>query len=122
MSAFYDRMAATALRLIAQFGQPVSLQVIQVGDYDPETGTSAPSTTLEQTVSGVLIEYTGQEYQNSTLIQQGDKKLKVAAHGLAWAPNLSTKAVIQGKTWVVFTVKEINPAGTPLVYELQVRA
>lgn len=123
MNAFYDRTAATALRLITQFGQPVTIRAITVGEYDPETGTAPPDTITEQTAQGILLDFTGQEFQNNSLIKQGDKKLKIAAQGLAWVPELLNKVVVQGRTWsIVPPLKEINPAGTPILYELQVRS
>jgi hypothetical protein len=123
MNAFYDRTAATALRLITQFGQPVTIRAITVGEYDPDTGSAPPDTITEQTAQGILLDFTGQEFQNNSLIKQGDKKLKIAAQGLAWAPDLLNKVIVQGRTWsIVPPLKEINPAGTPILYELQVRS
>ncbi|MBD9585825.1 hypothetical protein IB254_02035 [Pseudomonas sp. PDM03] len=121
--AFYDEMAALALDMIAEFGQPVIIRATTVGEYDPEAGTASPDTVIEQTAQGMLIDFTGQEFQNNTLIKQGDKKLKIAAQGLAWVPGLLDKVIVQGRTWsIVPPLKEINPAGTPILYELQVRS
>jgi hypothetical protein len=121
--AFYDEMAVMALDLITQFGQPVALRDITKGAYNPATGETTPDTTTERTAQGILADYTGREFQANSLIQQGDKKLKIAAAGLASPPSLQSKVVIQGKTWsIVPPLKEINPAGTPLLYELQVRS
>lgn len=123
MNAFYDRTAATALRLITQFGQPVTISKTEPGEYDPETGGDTPGATIEQTAQGILLDFTGQEFQNNSLIKQGDKKLKIAAQGLEWVPDLLNKVIIQGRTWsIVPPLKEVNPAGTPILYELQVRA
>ncbi|WP_085708279.1 MULTISPECIES: hypothetical protein [unclassified Pseudomonas] len=123
MTAFYDRTAATALRLITQFGQPVIIRATTVGEYDPETGSAPPDSTKEQTAQGILLDFTGQEFQNNSLIKQGDKKLKIAAQGLEWVPDLLNKVIIQGRTWsIVPPLKEVNPAGTPILYELQVRS
>ncbi|WP_040263675.1 hypothetical protein [Pseudomonas massiliensis] len=121
MSAFYDRMADTALRLISQYGQTMTLREVTPGTYDPSTGETSPDAATETSVSGVLIEYTGQERQNNSLIQQGDKKVLMPAKGLA-KPSLNSKILIQSELWtIVPPLKVMNPAGTPLVYELQVR-
>jgi hypothetical protein len=121
--AFYDEMAALALEMITEFGQPVIIRATTVGDYDPETGSAPPDTVTDQTAQGILLDFTGQEFQNNSLIKQGDKKLKIAAQGLAWAPGLLNKVIAQGRTWsIVPPLKEINPAGTPILYELQVRS
>lgn len=120
--AFYEEMAATALVMITEYGQPVTLRDVAPGGYDPETSTTLPPQTSEQVVQGILVEYTGREFEASSLILTGDKKLKIAAKGLAWIPALGSVAIIQGQEWkIVPPVKEINPAGTPIMYELQVR-
>lgn len=121
--AFYDEMAVMALEMIAEYGQPVTVSKTAPGEYDPETGGESPGSTIEQTAQGILLEFTGQEFQNNSLIKQGDKKLKIAAQGLEWVPELMNKVVVQGRTWsIVPPLKEIYPAGTPIFYELQVRS
>ncbi|MBK5400499.1 hypothetical protein JFU47_27905 [Pseudomonas sp. TH39(2020)] len=123
MATFYDEMAVMALEMITEFGQPVIIRAITVGEYDPDTGTAGPGTVVEQTAQGILLDFTGQEFQTNSLIKQGDKKLKITAQGLAWVPGLLNKVIVQGRTWsIVPPLKEINPAGTPILYELQVRS
>jgi hypothetical protein len=120
---FYEEMAVMALEMITEFGQPVIIRATTAGEYDPDTGTGSPGIVAEQTAQGILLDFTGQEFQNNSLIKQGDKKLKIAAQGLAWAPDLLNKVIVQGRTWsIVPPLKEINPAGTPILYELQVRS
>jgi hypothetical protein len=121
--AFYDEMAVMALEMITEFGQPVTISKTEPGEYDPETGEESPGATVEQTAQGILLDFTGQEFQNNSLIKQGDKKLKIAAQGLEWVPDLLNKVIIQGRIWsIVPPLKEVNPAGTPILYELQVRS
>ena len=123
MATFYDEMAVMALEMITEFGQPVTVSKTVPDEYDPETGGEAPGATVEQTAQGILLDFTGQEFQNNSLIKQGDKKLKIAAQGMAWVPGLLDKVIAQGRTWsIVPPLKEINPAGTPILYELQVRS
>jgi hypothetical protein len=121
--AFYDEMAVMALELITEFGQPVTLRDTVKGVYDPSTGKTGPDTVTERTAQGILLDFTGQEFQTNSLIKIGDKKLKIAASELTAPPTLLSKVIVQGKTWsIVPPLKEINPAGTPLLYELQVRS
>jgi len=120
---FYDEMAVMALEMITEFGQPMTINKTEPGEYDPDIGGESPGATIEQTAQGILLDFTGQEFQNNSLIKQGDKKLKIAAQGLAWVPGLLDKVVAQGRTWtIVPPLKEVNPAGTPILYELQVRS
>lgn len=124
MSAFYDRMSATALRLIERFGQEITLRDTVPGEYDPVAGGSTPETTVDQTAQAILQDYAlqqaGMSYAEGTVIRQGDKKIMVAAQGLT-PPQLTTTVLADGATWTIVNIKEINPAGTPLVYELQGR-
>lgn len=123
MSAFYDEMAGVALDLIAEFGLTVTLRTVTPGGYDPDTSETSDDAITEQVGQGILLDYTGQEFQENSLILQGDKKLKLAAKGLTSAPSLLSKVIAGGKTYsIVPPLKEINPAGTPLLYELQARA
>lgn len=125
MSAFYDRMAATALRLIAQYGQTAALTEITPGEYDPVTGNETGGANLTQTGQLILLEYTSAEAgiinASGSLVQQGDKKIMLAAKGLTWPPTLATTILADGLTWTIVNVKSTNPAGTPLVYELHGR-
>lgn len=121
--AFYDEMAVMALEMITEFGQPVTISRTEPGEYDPDQGVEVPGATIEQIAQGILLDFTGQEFQANSLIRQGDKKLKIAAQGMAWMPGLLDKVVAQGRTWsIVPPMKEVNPAGTPILFELQVRS
>ncbi len=128
MSAFYDRMAATALRLIAQYGQAATLTYtpeVDPDDYDPVTGTGPAAAPVSQPGQLVLLDYTAAESgvinASGSLVQQGDKKIMLAAKGLIWPPTLATTILADGLTWTIVNVKSTNPAGTPLVYELHGR-
>ena len=125
MSAFYDRMAATALRLIERFGLTATLSEVTPGEYDPVTGVETGGATLTQTGQLILLDYTVQEAgiinAAGSLVQQGDKKIMLAAKGLTWPPTLATTILADGLTWTIVNVKSTNPAGTPLVYELHGR-
>jgi len=125
MSAFYDRMAATALRLIERFGLTATLSEVTPGEYDPVTGVETGGATLTQTGQLILLDYTAQEAgiinAAGSLVQQGDKKIMLAAKGLAWAPTMTTTILADGLTWTIINIKSTNPAGTPLVYELHGR-
>lgn len=125
MSAFYDRMAATALRLIERFGLTATLSEVTPGEYDPVTGVETGGVTLTQTGQLILLDYTAQEAgiinAAGSLVQQGDKKIMLAAKGLEWPPTMTTTVLADGLTWTIINIKSTNPAGTPLVYELHGR-
>ncbi|WP_236225552.1 hypothetical protein [Pseudomonas pseudonitroreducens] len=125
MSDLYDRMSATALRLISRFGSEQTLRDITPGTYDPVSGETTGDTQISQPAQLLLLEFTaqeaGQSYADGSEIRQGDKKIIIAAKGLAWPPALTTRIDVDGVLWQVVNVKEANPAGTPLVYFCQGR-
>lgn len=119
---FYDEMAVMTRDLITEFGQSVTLRDVVKGSYNPATGSTSLDTVTERTGQGILLDFTGQEFQTNSLIKTGDKKLKLAAGGLTAPPTLLSKVVAQGRAWsIVPPLKEVNPAGTPILYELHVR-
>lgn len=121
--AFYDEMAVMALEMITEFGQAVTIRDTVKGIYNPATSKTGPDTITDRTAQGILLDFSGQEFQTNTLIKVGDKKLKIAASGLSTPPALLSKVIVQGRAWTIIPpLKEINPAGTPLIYELQLRA
>lgn len=74
-TAFYERIAATAVRLLKSKGQPITL--IRAGDaggYDPETGTTTAGTNGMYTGVGVPLPY-AQGVIDGTLIQQSDTRI-----------------------------------------------
>jgi len=131
---FYNEMADMALEMIEEFGQPAVIRTTADDGYDPDTGSTTPGTATEQVASCIVSDFTGQEFQNNSLIKQGDKKIKVAAQGLGPAPQLSSKVIYEidapniydyftkpYSTLTVMNVKEVSPAGVPIIYEIQGR-
>lgn len=124
--AFYDDMAAVALELITEFGSEQTLRDVTAGVYDDISGTwTTPPSDISQPAQLILLDYTlqesGQQYAEGSEIRQGDKKIIIAAKGLAWPPALTTKVDVGGVLWQIVNIKEANPAGTPLVYFCQGR-
>lgn len=116
---FYDEMAVVALELLGEFGQGVTIARTTSGGYDPATGgVTAP--TASQSGSAVVREY-ARQHVDGTLIQSGDKRVILAASGLTFAPAPGDSVTAGGDVLQVVSVIERNPAGTPLVYELQGR-
>ena len=125
MADFYSRMASTALRLITRFGQAATLDDVTPGAYDPITGETTGDTPITQPCQLILLDYTSQEsgakFNEGSQVVSGDKKILIAAQGLTWAPTLTTRITADGAVWQAVNIKVSNPAGTPLVYEIQGR-
>ena len=125
MSAFYEEMAEVALELITEFGQAGTLNDVIAGEYDPVTGFGTDPVALTQSGQLLLLDYTVQEAgiinAAGSLVQQGDKKIMLAASGLEWAPTMTTTINAGGFVWAIANIKSTNPAGTPLLYEIHGR-
>lgn len=127
MSAFYDRMSATALRLLTNYGRSIQLSRTVGGDYDPDTGTSGGSTETQDATVVILPASNGTvqafdiRYENGTLIEQNLRALTIAAKDLAWVPIAGDKATFDGSDWTFIGCTPINPAGTPIIYKAAVR-
>lgn len=119
MSDFYNGLQSTATRLLTQFGKPLTLRIQTGAVYDPDTQTNAPTYT-DHTVSGVIGNYQGRVTESGTLVQTDDKKILVSV-GTAPEPTSGAQIIDGATVYVVQTVKSLNPAGTPLLYELQGR-
>lgn len=117
----YARSVATATRLITKFGQPMTLAVETEGAYDPATGES-PVSSADFAVIGVIFELSGkligQSLQNGTLAEADDKQCLLQVGTI---PSLLDKVVVGTTTFLIINVKELNPGGTTVFYDLVLR-
>lgn len=113
----YAKMAATARRLLTRFGSTVDIVRETGGGYDPVTGTTTPGTETTYQPKGVLLKYPDRLI-DGTRILQSDRRLILDD---TVNPNASDKPVVQGEEWNIQDIATISPAGTPIIYEVQVR-
>lgn len=117
----YASNAATALRLLTKFGQDVTRRAYSVGTYDVNTNTMTP-TTADTVRKGALFDYSlqqaGAALAIGTLIQEGDKQLLLDATGPV---ELQDHFIIGGVEYTLVNIKVLNPAGTPVLYDLHIR-
>lgn len=115
----YANIAATALRLIARFGQAVTITSRVQGTYNAAT-SAATVTETTQTTRGVLDQYKWREIDGS-LVKAGDLKLIVAAKGLS-APAINDSATLaDGSKLTIKNIEVVSPGATPIIYICQVR-
>jgi len=119
MSDFYTGLQQTALRLLTQFGKPMTLKVQTGADYDEDTQTNVP-TYDDHPVQGIIGNYQGRVTESGTLVQTDDKKILVSI-GTSPEPTAGAQIIDGSTVYVVQTVKSLNPAGIALIYELQGR-
>jgi hypothetical protein len=120
MSEFYDDLAAMADEQLAEFGRACTLGVLVSGSYDPAEG-AATITTTDYPITATLFDYP-QKFIDGSLVLTGDKKALVSARGLAI--ELKPGHVLTDSLGVVYTVVNVKataPAGTVVLWTLQVR-
>ena len=110
---FYTEMAGVAVELLTEFGQAATLTRTTGKVIDPVTGAITPGTSNDQATIGVIKPY-AKNLIDGTLIQVGDKEVVLSPT----IPPL-TSDTINGMQ--IVNITEVNPAGTVLVYKVQVR-
>lgn len=119
MAFDYASIAKEVSSLLVDFGQSVTLTNKSVGDYEVATGASTVTST-EQAAIGVVFDY-GTKNIDGVLIKAGDKQLYIASVGIS-APKVNDTITIGGVIYTITLVKSINPAGTPVLYECNIRS
>ena len=117
MSAFYDTMAATASRLIGKYGQAISIKRTTGGTIDPVTGIATAGTSSTLATNGILQRYPDSLIDGTRILTSD--RLAILAPEVE--PILTDKLTFGGKDWAIISIQTANPAGTPLVYFVQVR-
>ncbi len=118
MANFYAGLAATASRLLLSKGQSVTFTRISGGVKNPATGETTGQTTSNYTGNGAAFDYNSSEIDGET-IQTGDIRLILEA--VATTPLIDDTCPIDSVGYRVMSVKATSPAGTPVIYELQLR-
>jgi len=112
----YIGTAATATRLLERFGNACTLKREVAGAYDPATGSATVTTTSLSTTAAVFAYE--QKYIDNTLILQGDQ---LAYMKPSVEPKQGDKLTWMTKDYTIIAVKPISPAGTPVLFEAQIR-
>jgi len=107
-----------ASKLMAKFGGVATIRSVTVGAYNTTTG-AATETTTDITVRGVLEDVRRSEVND--LVQQGDKRLTVAAADLASAPTTADRVIISSRSLQIIEVRTIEQDNTAITYELILR-
>lgn len=105
----FTKIARTGLKLIQKFG------------YSAVIRRTVDSVDTDYSVEIVMTEYNPQS-RDGVLITQTDRKALLSPIGLTITPDPETDRLIEnGNSLQIVTVTPTSPAGTPLLYELQVR-
>ena len=112
--SFYDRMQATATRLVTKYGKDVTLTREVASSTNPVTGIVTPGTPITITGKGIDRDFNTAEIDGSAVLR-GDKQLILA--DASQEPLMND---VYGD-YRVINVQEVTPANTTIIYRLQVR-
>lgn len=114
----YASLQATSRRLLAKFGQSITLTQQTASEYDADTG-GVTSTTVTTIDNGVILPYSnGIQNATGSLIQQGDAQILIQCDVV---PKPNDTLTIQSQVWTIINVKALEPSGINLLYECHVR-
>ncbi len=123
----YDDMAEWALDMLTEFGAEAVIRRNNAAPVNTTTTTTAPapwaapeSSIVEYPCKAVVSNYS-ESVLNGSAIKQGDKKIIVAASGLAIEPAVTDVIVCNSVAYNIVAVSVVSPAGTPIIYVLQAR-
>lgn len=120
----YNRAQQTALRLLTKYGQVLTLTTQASGAYDTATGSVAV-TGSSQSAIGAVFDYSTHEIDQS-IVLAGDKRLYLSpllADGSALVPpSIDDTVTVNGITYTIKKINALSPAGTPVLYDCNVRA
>jgi hypothetical protein len=133
---FYADMADTATDLLTEFGQEVTITRPSL-NFDPVTNKPTSGGTVNNTTVGLFTNI-DRSLVDGTRIQDTERVMvidasfaprmgdlvdvygAVAAESVGAAPGIILSAG-QAVAWTIVAIREINPAGTPVCYFVQVR-
>ena len=124
MAFDYSKTSKTANRLVKNFGQALTLTHVVAGTYVPGAGIT--NTTTTQYGYGAIVNWDSRQIDGS-LILATDKKLLLSPLNTAGtaltAPVLEDKVTdAAGKVYtIVAPLNTMNPAGTAVLYEVNLR-
>lgn len=123
MADFYERLAATALRMINDKGADCTIETPAAGGgSDPDTGMPLDDGASSSiTARCVVANYSDVERnRQDSLIQQNDKKLLIASAAVGDI-SLASAVTVAGNTYTVVEVEEIKPAETSILFKVRGR-
>ena len=119
MAFNYAITKSTADKLLNNFGQSVLITNKVSGAYDPATGTVSQTITTQNGIGAVFDR--GSKEIDGTTILLGDKKMLLSAVDIT-KPQINDTVLVGS---INYTIKEplieINPAGTVVMYKLNLR-
>lgn len=119
MTTLDTKARATAVKLLNKYGKSISHTIVTEGTYDPITGDVSGGSTTVGVPKAVIEDYDGTEYI-AGLVEQGDKKLTIAAKGNT-EPKPNDRFVVGSDTFTVINTQIVWSGEEHALYISQVR-
>lgn len=119
-----------ASRMIGKYGATVVLTKVTPGAFDPLTETRGADTETAVAVTAVEQPYTplmgvglGLSFEQATAITADGRSFLMAAVDVPFSPAPGmTILAVDGRTWVIASVKTDAPDGAPILYTCSCKA
>lgn len=111
----YNKSAATALGLLRQFGQPVTLRRVISIVSDPVAGSVGGTPQTIQT-TGARTRLAVDFFEGSR-VEVGDQMWLLSNEQ---APRITDVLLLDNVPWPILAIQEISPAGIPVLYKVLV--
>lgn len=115
--SFSSRLQATALRLLSEYGQSISVVRDVIGAYAVSTGTVTDSADTTYTGYGYTEDYNAYLIDN-TVIKQQDVKLTFYS---TTQPEVNDIFTVDGQGYTALNVQRVTAQGVNVVYIVQLR-
>jgi len=117
--SFYSALADTATKLLTSKGQAASWSHSNNdSSFNPATGETSGGSTTAYSAKGVLLNFNTARIDGTWVISS-DRRFIMDAGSI---PEISDVITVDSIAYQVLAVSPINPAGTVVIYELQLRA
>ena len=105
-------------QLINDIGKALTLRKVSEGAYDPATG-AATNTDTDTSVKGMVLNYKDGQFDGD-VVQRGDRKIVLRASDSV-TPEVQDLVIAGSDQYRIVNVRQIEQAGTDLVYVCQGR-
>ena len=111
----YAESATDALELITEFGQTVSVR----RTTDSGTAWEPTQTTTDYATKGAKVDWSWKQLQDSSILTT-DQRWLIPAQSIT--VTAAEKLLVDGVPYQIVRAAPLAPAGTVVMYDLQVRA
>jgi hypothetical protein len=115
--SLYSEIAAEIRPVFSELGQTITISRTSGATSDPVTGATTSGTVTNYYPKGILKKYKS-NLIDGTRILATDRNLVLDD---TVEPLMTDTIIIGGESWTPIMPGATNPAGTPLVYRIQVR-